>query len=709
MTKDRRRARLVDWKLSLAALVLALMAVAFIAVPVAGAILVINLVDIPKLDISKIETVPQRSKIYAADGSVLANFYFENRKNVPLDQVPEHFQKAVIAIEDRRFYQHNGVDFRSISRAFLSNVQNGRIVEGGSTITQQYVKNVFLGNEKSIARKIREAGLAFQMEQKYPKNKILELYLNTVYFGNGAYGTKSAAETYFGKSLDQLTIDESALLAGITKEPDRYNPYVHPDEAKRRRNYVLRTMLKYKYISKDEYNQAVVMELNLRPLQDIGYKTAPYFVEYVRKLMINKYGTKRFLRGGLSIYTTIDPKMQEYAEQAIKTTLNRPGDPSASLVSVDPKTGYIKAMVGGRDFRGNEFNLAVQGQRQAGSAFKTFVLVTALEKGIPTDKSYNGSSPIVIRMPGPGPDWKVQNFGNSSYGTIPLREATVKSVNVVFAQLVMQVGAANVAEVAKRMGIQSPVDEFPAVALGGLTKGVSALDMASAYGTLATGGRYNKPIAVTKIVDFKEKTVFEAKIEPKQALSPSIAAAATDVLKDVVARGTGRAAQIGRPQAGKTGTSQKLWDAWFVGYTPDLSTAVWVGYPQKSIPMNNVHGISVVGGTFPAQIWKKFMSRALENIPPSNFPGTNGKPAPLTQPPATNNQGGNKQPNKPISPQPEQAPQPAPNPAPETQPQQPSPPPEPQQPAPPPSPEQPPPSQPPPEQPPEQPPAATPG
>lgn len=622
--KRHRKNRIVDWRLSIVSLLLSLLVMFSLSVPVAAAILTIKYVDIPKLDASKIDKLPQRTRIYAADKSVLANFYFQNRDSVKLSDVPTNLQGAVIAIEDHRYYEHGGLDIRSISRAFLNNVKSGRVSEGGSTITQQFVKNAFLSNEQSVARKIREAGLSYQLEKKYSKKKILELYLNTIYFGNGAYGAKTAAEIYFAKPLSQLSLEESALLAGLTKSPNEFSPYNHPEAAKKRRNEVLSKMFEFHYINKTEYEQAAAGDIQVIPDQEIGYRSAPYFVDFVRQTIIKKVGAKKFLRGGLNIYTTIDPKTQRYAEESIENTFNRPGDPSASLVSLEPKTGFIRAMVGGKDFRSDEFNLAVQGRRQAGSSFKTFVLVTALKQGLSPNKSFNGSSPVTIRLPKPGPDWQVKNYGNHSYGAIPISEATVKSVNVVYAQLVMEVGANNVVETAKQMGITSPINANPAIALGGLTHGVSPLEMASAYSTLATGGKHTSPKAISKITDRQGHTIYQAKITTKRVLDADIAYQANSILKEVVDRGTGTGANIGRPQAGKTGTSQNLRDAWFVGYTPALSTAVWVGYPHNSVEMNSVHGMSVTGGSFPAHIWKIFMEKALRNIEVADFVGPDG-------------------------------------------------------------------------------------
>ncbi len=387
----------------------------------------------------------------------------------------------------------------------------------------------------------------------------------------------------------------------------------------RRRNRVLAKMYHLKYISKKQYLEAIKTEMAVRPLSSENKTTAPYFVEYVRRQVVRKYGQKLFLRGGLSIQTTLDLRMQSIAEQAISKTLNRPADPSAALIALDPKTGVIKAMVGGRDFRSSEFNLAIQGRRQAGSSFKTFVLVTALRQGISPKTTFSGASPITIRLPKPGPDWRVKNYGNKSYGSLPITEATIHSVNVVFAQLIMKVGAGNVARTAKEMGIESPIDVLPAIALGGLTHGVSVLDMASAYATLANDGKHVKPISISSITDYRGRKLFQAKPEEKQVLDREVARQANAILQEVINRGTGRRAKISRPSAGKTGTSEDLCDAWFIGYTPNLVTAVWVGYSSKRVPMRNIHGISVVGGSFPAQIWHLFMSKALEGMPVVSF------------------------------------------------------------------------------------------
>lgn len=577
-------------------------------------------------DLSKIAKGPavipaQTTKIYAynpsGDHQLLTNLFVDqDRVIVPLGHIPTKFRQAVISIEDERFYAHRGVDFKAIARAVVADLKAGKAAEGASTITQQYVKNTFLTSEKSVKRKLKEAVLAYELEKVLSKEKILENYLNTIYFGQSSYGIETAAHTFFGKQAKDITLAEGALLAGVIRIPNTYSPYTNPKMAKMRRDLVLSKMYENKYITKKEYESTVkqpVVVVPPRPRQI----PAAYFVEYVKQQLIDKYGTNMVFKGGLRVYTTLDMRMQNAAETSINKILNRPGDPNSSIVSVDPRNGHIKALVGGGDFTNQKFNLAVQSKRQPGSAFKTFVLAAALEKGISVSKGY-ASSPTRIKMP--GQDWNVRNATEGGGGrSMNLREAMAKSVNAVFARLIMEVGPKNVVDVAKKMGITSPLDAFPAIALGGLRIGVSPLEMASAYGTLANNGAHYKATAIIKVTDSTGKVLDEFKPAPTQAIGPTTAYLVTDILKNVIRGGTGRAASIGRPAAGKTGTTQNYGDAWFVGYTPHLSTSVWVGYMATKKPMTNVHGIRVAGGTFPAQIWRYFMNEALTVYPRSDF------------------------------------------------------------------------------------------
>ncbi|MCL6472257.1 MAG: PBP1A family penicillin-binding protein [Firmicutes bacterium] len=564
----------------------------------------------------------QRSYILADDGTVLTRLYIENREDVPLESIPKYVQNAFIAIEDERFYEHHGVDFYGISRAFLANIRSGKIVEGGSTITQQYVK-LSLGNtERTYSRKIREAILASKLERKYTKQQILEAYLNTIYFGQGAYGVEAASEVFFNKKVGELNLSEAALLAGITKAPDLFSPYTHPEAAYQRQAIVLDKMVEQGYITRAEAEAAKQNRPQLAPIKPEPV-IAPYFVEYVKQQLIKEYGVEKVFKGGLRVYTTLNIRAQNLAQDAINSTLNLPKDPQAALVSIVPQNGHIIAMVGGRDFSNIKYNLAVQGKRQPGSAFKPFVLITALKQGYGPNDVFDSSSPKAIQIGKPGrynPPWIVHNSEGSGYGAMTLREATVKSVNAVYAQLVVKVGPQNVADTAHSMGITTRIDPYPAIGIGGLTVGVSPLEMASAYGTIANGGAHVKPVSITKITDAKGNIIKQTKTESSQALDPQIAYRAIDIMKGVIERGTATRANIGRPAAGKTGTNEEYRDAWFVGFTPNLVTSVWMGYPEAQVSMYNVHGSRGYGGIIPATIWHKFMQAQLAGTPALDWP-----------------------------------------------------------------------------------------
>jgi len=580
--------------------------------------------NLPDLKRQQLFKNAQTSKIYDANGNLLTDLYVEqNRIVVPLAKISPWLQKAVIATEDRRFYDHEGVDWKAITRALLADVRQGRIVEGGSTLTQQFVKNTVITHEKTFARKVREAALAYQIERKFSKKQILEGYLNTIYFGQSAYGAETASQTFFNKSATDLTIPEAALLAGVIRSPNNSSPYVNPTLAKERRDIVIKIMRKEKMIGDKDMEAAIATPLQIQQPKTHDYPF-PYFVEYVKQLMLEdpKFGStvseraNALFKGGLRIYTTIDPKLQQDAEDAVFKTLDRPDDPVASLVAIEPKTGYIRAMVGGHDWNAQKLNIATQGPRQAGSSFKPFVLASAIEQGMSISKTYE-SRPAVIKLP--GRNWEVHNAEGGGSGPMTLRDATIHSVNAVFARLIMDVGPDKVVELVKKMGIASPIETLPAIALGGLGHGVTTLDMATAYGSFANNGQHAQTIAIMKVTDANGRTIKENQVQLTQALSDVTAYLVTDILKDVIRSGTGRAANIGRPAAGKTGTAEDYGDAWFVGYTPFLSTAVWVGYRDTNKPMRSVHGVTVFGGTFPAQIWQKFMVRAHAGLPAKDF------------------------------------------------------------------------------------------
>jgi 1A family penicillin-binding protein len=561
--------------------------------------------------------VAQPTKVYSADGKLLAKLYLQNREIVPISQIATGLSQAIVAVEDERFYEHSGVDPQGIVRAAVTFVTGGN-QQGGSTITQQYVRNTVLLDERThmtLERKVREAFLALQVEKRFTKEQILESYLNTVYFGEGAYGAEAAARTFFAKSAKDLDLPHAALIAGLVQQPSRLDPYTNPKGAVARRNEVLSRMLFNGYISQTQYDQAVASKLVLKrdktPPDGIYY--APYFVAHVKKVLQRQFSAQTVFNGGLTVQTTLDTRLQADAEKAALHDFNGPKDPMVALVSIDPKTGYVRAMVGGRDFNKGKFNFATQGYRQPGSSFKTFVLVTALEQGMPPSYEIDSNAPVTI--PSKPKPWTVDNNEGTGSGMMSLETATHLSVNSVFARVAWALGIKNVAKTAKRMGITTPIPNFPSIALGAVN--VTPLEMASAYGTLADKGIYNKPITVAKVLDRDGQTILDVRPSGIEVLKPEIAYAATKVLEGVITQGTASAANIDRPAAGKTGTSQLNRDAWFVGYTPDLVTAVWVGYPtEQTIIVNGSKGF---GGSLAAPIWAAFMKKALAGVTVHDF------------------------------------------------------------------------------------------
>lgn len=590
----------------------------FIAALAFGMVAVASVaISLPKLADVKPREISLTSKMYDGGGHLLTELHAEeDREWAELGQIPPQMQWSVIAIEDNRFYEHKGIDYQSIGRALFRDIAVGGVVEGGSTITQQYVKKVYLTDERTFMRKVREATLSWEIEKTLSKKQILERYLNTIYFGSGSYGVKAASRNYFGKPLHKLTLAESAMLAGLIKSPDGTSPRRSMKLAKARQVVVLNRMAQLKLISDKQAQSAANEKIKIVPKIKES-KTMGYFVQYVRSYLLENYGVDRVFGGGLRVYTTINPRMQAAAERAVDSTLNQYGDPSASLVSISPRSCEIKAMVGGRDFTKNKFNLAVQSRRQTGSSFKIFVLAAALKEKKSIYDTYT-SAPQTIHIPGSTVPWKVSNSG-SYRGSITIEQATVWSDNTVYAQMMMDVGARDVVKTAHAMGITSELEPVPAIALGGLTNGVSPLEMTNAITTLAANGQRCEPIFIRKITDARGNVLEDFKTTKVKALNPALAKLENRVLSKVIAGGTGKRAAIGRPAAGKTGTAQNYRDAWFVGYTPDLATSVWMGYPGSQISMRNVHGIRVMGGTFPAEIWAKFMREALKFTPPTPF------------------------------------------------------------------------------------------
>jgi penicillin-binding protein 1A len=562
----------------------------------------------------------QTSFVYAADGSLLGAIPAErNRQPVALRDVSPWMRKATVAIEDRRFYTHGGVDYEGIARALWRDVTAGRVVEGGSTLTQQLVRNLYLSRERTLGRKLKEACLAIELSRKWSKNRILQAWLNQVYFGNRAYGVEAAAQAYFGKRARALTLREAALLAGLPQAPSLYDPFRDPSAALARRDDVLQAMLANGDITVRQYEAAVSRAgLGLRPGVLYTRIREPYFFAYVRDELIAAYGANTVRFGGLTVYTTIDRNFQRAAQEAIRNTLNEPGDPASALVAINPANGAIRAMASVSPGRASQFNLASQARRQAGSTFKTFVLSAAVASGIDPAAATYVSAPFHYQPDPTSRPWDVATYDHSYLGWTSVERATLRSDNTVYAQLTLDVGPRNVAVLARRMGVQSPLTAVPSIGLG--TLGVSPLDMASGYATLAAGGVYTRPTAIRRVVFPNGKVDSDiAKPERSRVLADWAASEVTKILEDNIRSGTGTRANIGRPAAGKTGTTDDHADAWFCGYTPNLAASVWVGYPQGEIPMESVHGISVSGGSFPAEIWRRFMERVLRYSPPQDW------------------------------------------------------------------------------------------
>lgn len=562
------------------------------------------------------------SQIFDANGKLIATVHsVENRVPVSISKVPQGLQDAFIAAEDVRFYQHIGIDPRGIVRAVWSNITDRGVSEGGSTITQQLAKNALLSQERTLKRKIQEAILAVQIERQYSKKEILELYLNQIYFGQGAYGVQSAAQIYFGKNVEDLSIAESAMLAGIPKSPNYYSPQSNLKAAKERQETVLEQMVKYGYLSQEASDKARKTEIKLAKRSIGSGVTASYFVDYITQQLIDKYGADAVYKDGLKIYTTLDLDMQRAAERSMeqlptyKTETNGVKQPQGALVAIEPHSGHIKAMVGGRG--NDQFNRAVMAERQPGSAFKPFVYLAAIESGM-TPASIVDDSAISFGS------WSPVNYDNKFRGPVTLRSALEQSLNVIAVKLANQVGADKPLYYAQQMGISTLVlrgsvnDRNLAMALGGLTRGVTPLEIASAYGVLANQGIRVEPMSIIKVADRNGKILEQNQSREKVAVNERSAFLLTDMMKGVLTNGTGAAANIGRPAAGKTGTTNDYKDAWFVGFTPDLVAAVWMGNDNAGL----LDGIT--GGSTPATIWRSFMLEAAAKYPVRDFARPSG-------------------------------------------------------------------------------------
>ncbi len=604
----RRRGRTPGRKVLLGLGVVGLV-IAIGVLSVAGYILAVA-ATAPDLSELKPQDKGENSEIFAADGSRLG--YVQSdiiRTPVPWSSMPRDLRLATVGIEDERFYKHKGVDYGAIVRAGVKNIESGTTVQGGSTITQQLVRALYIKDPKrNFDRKIREAKLASELEKEHSKTWILRGYLNSVPYGtvNGrtAIGVEAASSTFFNKHARNLTLAESALLAGLPQAPSQYNPFRNPSAALERRNEVLDKMVEKGWLSRADAQAASQAKLGLKHGTRYTTRREPYFFDFVQEKLIEQYGVGVYKRGGLKVHTTIDPKLQVAARQAIDGQLAGYPGPASAIVSVDPSNGYIRAMASSGTYKDRTFNLAAQGHRQPGSAFKTFVLTTAVRKGINPNSTTYTSKPLDLNIEGYGP-WKVQTYSRTYGGTMNLVQATLKSDNTVYAQLILDVGPKSVRQTAKMMGVTTKLDGLPAEGLGGLRLGVSPLEMADAYATLASGGMRNKPIPITKVEFPDGKSEDLGQPKRTRVFSDGVAYEVTKILKQNVQSGTGTKAGIGCPAAGKTGTTDNFNDAWFVGYTPKLSTATWMGYPNALTPMPGV-----AGGTYPASIWHDYMNVA---------------------------------------------------------------------------------------------------
>jgi penicillin-binding protein 1A len=596
-----------------------------VLVVAAGLSFTFGLVRAVASEVPALDPAAQRSEVdtvvYAANGrSVLAVLRGdESRVLVGTQDIAPIMRQAIVSVEDQRFFEHNGIDVRGVARALWQDVRQQGIVEGGSTITQQFVKNAYIRNERTLARKVREAALAWQLEQLWSKDRILTAYLNTIYFGHGAYGVQQAARAYFKKSAKELGLAESALLAGIPADPSLYDPAINPRGATLRRRHVLRMMLEQGKITQRQFERA--NKADLPTPDDIRLPgtqgPAPYFVNYVKDELVARYGAGRVFGGGLKVTTTIDLDLQRKARAAIEEVLRNPDGPAAALVAIDPRSGAVRAMFGGRNFRQSQFNLAAQAKRQPGSAFKPIVLATAMNAGISPVTTFE-SKPVSIdagdRI------WKVTNYDHTYLGRVNLSRAIVSSDNSVYAQLTDLVGPKAIVKTSHDLGIRSRLAPYFSIGLGSVA--VSPLEMARAYATLANEGRRvdgsefgNRPRVVESVERIRSRRVEENAPVPKQVMDEGHAELLTDILEDVVQSGTGKRAAIpGREIAGKTGTTDNYGDAWFVGYTPELVVAVWVGYPDSLTPMRTeFNGEPVAGGTIPAMIWRAFVETVEED------------------------------------------------------------------------------------------------
>ncbi len=584
-------------------------------------------------DISDYKGSSEATLIYSQDGELLTKLFKENRVYVPLERIPQNLKNAIIAIEDTNFYVHHGIDFWGIGRAMITNIQQGRLAQGASTITQQLARNAFLTLNKTFYRKIQEAYLAVQFERLYTKSEILEMYLNEIFLGHSAYGVETASQQYFGKHVWELDLAESALIAGLPQSPNNYSPLNNPERAIRRRNVVLDRMHELGYITAQKAEEAKNAELDLNNGSESSQQLAHYFILYVRDQLLDQFGASMVYSGGLKVYTTLDTKMQKTAEERVnaklengyipsyKTDGTEKLQPQIAVVSLDANDGAVRAMIGGRG--NDQFNRAYQAVRQPGSAFKPFVYATAIAEHDLTTGSIVNDLPMLASKSGKDNlDIWPRNYADHYRGLITLNTALTHSVNIAAVKTIQKIGVKDTINFTEKLGISTfteddGLDDHYSLALGGLTQGVTPLEMAAAYSVFANKGVYTEPYAITEVYDKNENLIYEAKPKKRIVMSEADSYIITSMLESVVQNGTGRRAQMDRDVAGKTGTTNDYSDAWFVGFTPQLTTSVWIGEDtRRSMEYDNSKTISSGEA---AQIWGEYMREVVKDMPKIDF------------------------------------------------------------------------------------------
>lgn len=607
LSKNKKRKTLLYVTLGILSVLLILL--------IGGSIYVLMVIrDIPPID-KWMEIKPsQTTIIYSIDNKILGRLYKENRIYVPLYKISPYLQQAVVVSEDKEFYTHSGVSIRGLIRAIIVDLLHLEKKQGGSTITQQVAELLFLSPERTINKKIKKIYIAIKLEKFFTKQQILEMYLNLIYWGHGTYGAEAASQYYFGKSASELTIPEAALLAGIIPAPENLSPYKNPEKALALRNIVIEKLYQEGYINQSEYEKAIKASLGVikRDNNSSTQNIAPYFFDYVLKELINKFGKDMVYGGGLKVYTTLDTNLQSYAESSLKKIISQYGKKykvsQGALLAIDPNTGYIKAWVGGIDYSKSQFDRVSMAVRQPGSAFKPFVYLTALQKGF---QPYDLIEEREVTYTFNKKEWKPKNYDGKLHGTVTLQEALENSYNIATILLLEEIGVGDVIRNARRLGIESPLEPSLALALG--TSGVTLYELVRAYCGFANGGNRITPIAILRVEDSKGNIIYNSTPEIVPVIEKDVDATLVKMMKRVITNGTGKRANIGRPAAGKTGTTDDYRDAWFIGFTPDLCAGVWMGNDDYT-PTNKVPG-----GLLPAMTWKEFMQNALKDVPPREF------------------------------------------------------------------------------------------